>query len=96
MMTDTPPRLDHPRLPALSNPPLLMFLALALRAEGKPQSLAQVAGIGGCDLAMFRAVAVEAGYLDGDDRLTPAGLAYAREQLHTLSPLFFASVGAAA
>ncbi|MBW4709595.1 hypothetical protein KX928_17550 [Roseobacter sp. YSTF-M11] len=65
-------------LTSFANPKLLHFLAAAATAEVSDRPLARVAGLDGANLMLFRAAAIERGFLDhGTDRVTRAGCKWA-------------------
>ncbi|WP_227271218.1 hypothetical protein [Roseobacter weihaiensis] len=75
-------------LTSFANPKLLHFLAAAARAEAERRPLARVAGLDGANLMLFRATAIERGFLDhGTDRLTRAGCVWAAGQFAPFAAL---------
>ena len=75
-------------LTVFENPKMLHFLAAARRARIAGRPLCLFAGLAGDDLALFRAVAIERGFLDRDDRVTVLGLGWVDRQLAPFSSFF--------
>lgn len=73
-------------LTSFANPKLLHFLAAAARAEIEGRALGRAAGLDGANLALFRAVAIDRGFLDHRDLLTPDGRAWMQAELEPFAP----------